>query len=147
MCEMATEIQALWEPFPGDFTNQKAKTPLYQPDGIVCDVYNSTGHRDEILYLLYFKDALCEEVGNSYSAKDYIWLPRQDQLQDMLNCDGVNHLVIEINDFCFGNRTAIHAMNFDSMEQLWLALVMNIKFSKLWDDTANEWVINNNKGA
>lgn len=60
-----------------------------------------------------------------------IWLPRQDQLQEMVKSPPV----------VMGNLNRLQAfMNeyspldgWESMEQLWLAFVMKEKYNKIWD--------------
>ena len=61
--------------------------------------------------------ALCEADVEIESPS--IWLPRQDQLQGMVEYTvGVN--------------------KFNSMEQLWLAFVMSEKYNKKWD--GKDWI-------
>lgn len=82
----------------------------------------------------------CEEC----SSYNMIWLPRQDQLQEMVKA----HLW-ELNfkysqwlyhtdetgcDFHIQHRH----LDFTSMEQLWLAFVMKEKYDKIWD--GKDWV-------
>jgi len=70
-----------------------------------------------------------------------IWLPRQDQLQEMVDA---NHL----DNHRYSNRMVIQffpivmptcdieecaKVKINSMEQLWLAFVMKEKFNKTWD--------------
>lgn len=72
-----------------------------------------------------------------------IWLPRQDQLQDMVLEGGRDlssmfqefiHLVYEIR-----YRESDPAIKFfTSMEQLWLAFVMKEKYNKVWN--GEEWL-------
>jgi len=69
-----------------------------------------------------------------YSISDVIWIPRQDQLQQMIS-DDIGHLVSNIKVF-FESRIVPETCG--SMEQLWLAFVMREKFSKTWD--GGEWV-------
>jgi hypothetical protein len=67
-----------------------------------------------------------------------IWLPRQDQLQGMIDHMSVFDLMRdfnEFNDFNGDNRPYTHSLN--SMEHLWLAFVMKEKFNKTWNGT--EW--------
>ncbi len=127
----------------------------------------------------YFRKLPSEEIGDwyiSYTSQvddyteehpdqwDYlhskiIWLPRQDQLQEMAwHVTGVGYssdldLLTDFNNFCFPlddlgimphHRSVIAAENKDkyirqltSMEQLWLAFVMKEKYSKVWNGT--EW--------
>jgi hypothetical protein len=65
-----------------------------------------------------------------------VWLPRQDQLQDMVKAKGniAGHyipyaLVLSIVEFVGNNITH----QFDSMEQLWMAFVMKEKYNKVWN--------------
>ncbi len=59
-----------------------------------------------------------------------IWLPRQDQLQEMLwqGLDEYEHWIQKLYDF-------ILDLPFEpmSMEQLWLAFIMKEKYNKIWD--------------
>jgi hypothetical protein len=87
-----------------------------------------------------------------------VWLPRQDQLQDMLK-DKIryNHkntygyvkgpapegfiagcLHQEFHKFMVYEDQYIFCEAFNSMEQLWLAFVMHEKYNKRWD--GKEWV-------
>lgn len=92
-----------------------------------------------------------------------VWLPRQDQLQNMMydkikkdwqysmpivrNIHPQGYIArvmsytfakfMDIND-C-SNEWHQYITKFDSMEQLWLAFVMNKKFYKIW--TGKEWII------
>lgn len=99
----------------------------------------------------------------------FTWLPRQDQLQEMLNgLDGIyvsitspqgntNYkygfteillrrcLLNKFHQWC--NNNEYHVMfrfhtpfdSFESMEQLWLAFVMGEKYNKTWD--GKDWVM------
>lgn len=71
-----------------------------------------------------------------------IWLPRQDQLQDMIRLfPDVKfmpvHLVEKIHKFMFTDY-AEYTCLFGSMEQLWLAFYMKEQYEKSW--TGTEWV-------
>ena len=67
-----------------------------------------------------------------------IWLPRQDQLQEMLHCsigEGMNRLWAYFHEwFC-----KIGAVEYSksSWEQLWLAFVMKEKYGKVWN--GDDW--------
>jgi len=76
----------------------------------------------------YFKDV---EFG------ELVWLPRQDQLQEMV--DGTS---FEVLDEFIGWREFEALVKFvhnASMEQLWLAFVMEELYKKQWDGT--EWQV------
>ena len=62
---------------------------------------------------------------------EVIWLPRQDQLQEMLDCE-----TYELLDMCSESDGIMWQALHDyasSMEQLWLAFVMKEKYNKTWD--------------
>ena len=75
-----------------------------------------------------------------------IWLPRQDQLQEMVECWTTNP-VEKILRFAQGVYTypqleeteenQRYYFKFSSMEQLWLAFVMKEKYGKTWN--GEEW--------
>ena len=76
------------------------------------------------------------------SHEDAIWLPRQDQLQEMLGGyeETLALLMNYFGDPCdsLGNRDGLSINNdyfnrFTSMEQLWLAFYMKEKYNKVWD--------------
>ena len=70
---------------------------------------------------------------------DLTWLPRQDQLQEMVE-DGASSRFA--HDFVyhfwqFVNHELAAVARCSSMEQLWLAFVMEKRYNKVWAN--NEW--------
>jgi len=67
-----------------------------------------------------------------------IWLPRQDQLQEMVTDKGYFRFsLIELfYRFCMNT---LNILRFTSMEQLWLAFVMKTKYNKIWD--GEDWIV------
>jgi len=63
-----------------------------------------------------------------------IWLPRQDQLQEMINENNVPAIVIL---HLFKEWAYKEHKPFKTMEQLWLAFVMSEKYGKVWNE--EEW--------
>ncbi len=73
-----------------------------------------------------------------------IWLPRQDQLQEMIGktypepyfmltdwiIENESKIDENMNNPCFANT--------ESMEQLWLAFVMKEKYNKIWN--GEDWI-------
>ena len=57
-----------------------------------------------------------------------IWLPRQDQLQEMVEYPDLGSVLRDLREFW--QRPPNHRIT--SMEQLWLAFVMKEKYSKAW---------------
>jgi len=77
----------------------------------------------------------------SFQRTECTWLPRQDQLQEMISTD-LNELVTvffdEIKWGEHGNmisKNPMYIIGLKSMEQLWLAFVMKKKYNKTWNGT------------
>lgn len=66
-----------------------------------------------------------------------VWLPRQDQLPEMVFGSEVisTGIVQSLWEFCRENSS----VPLDSMEQLWLAFVMKEKFGKTW--AGDKWEV------
>ena len=68
------------------------------------------------------------------------WLPTQSQLQRMLDGKCSYFLLMEFTNFvdtAWGYEMAV--IEEWSMEQLWLAFVMNEKYDKIWDNKSKVW--------
>lgn len=96
--------------------------------------------------------------GYSKRLNGMVWLPRQDQLQDMLKNETIEsiadsyefqrgsaphglvamQLVKDLDLFQLENYNCIRYAGINSMEQLWLAFIMHEKFNKKW--TGSEWI-------
>ena len=76
------------------------------------------------------KDIWISHEGN-FTYKAEIWLPRQDQIQEMFNWKA-GSLIDRFHWFLF---EANHPMKWDvfSMEQLWLIYYMHEKHNLIWD--------------
>ena len=144
MCD-CEEIQGQWKPSTGDW----------------CISRNGSywGHRNLIIVGKQFeieRPIKCPIPVISPKAPNYnlpdevnkfslIWLPRQDQLQEMVPEYSHFGLVGAFYDFVFcpqnpdrtkGDEAKYvkdYPKQFTSMEQLWLAFVMKEKFNKRWD--------------
>ena len=118
MCEGAKVIQKQWKPEFGDFlvSMSLGLTSPCQP--IVSDL------EKKVSYLKTIKA---------------IWLPRQDQLQDMVIEKYATSwdLAIAFSNVLMGDK-ASYFDNFDSMEKLWLVFIMLEKYKKKWKD--GDWV-------
>lgn len=116
MCEKAKEIQELWEPEDGDFV-------FY---------HHSLGNG---------KEEICVEVGHNSTADR--WLPRQDQLQEMVR--GRNPIPAALlwdfarwEDDASFSRYGLKSWEDLSFEMLWLAYVMHKLHNKVWNGT--DWI-------
>jgi len=90
-------------------------------------------------------DLFCEGCNDEWGYFDKgvgaIWLPRQDQLQEMVETtETLPELIVQdkLAHFCMWVKYQCH-IPLTSMEQLWLAFVMKEKYNKTWD--GEEWLI------
>lgn len=72
-----------------------------------------------------------------YSIKESIFLPRQDQLQEMMG--GFPYVIRGLRQYWEQDNNEFHI----SGEQITLKYLMNITFGKVWD--GSEWIINDMK--
>ncbi|MCG2721736.1 MAG: hypothetical protein L6290_06945 [Thermodesulfovibrionales bacterium] len=118
MCESSKVLQKQWKPDFGDFfvSMSLGLTSPCQP--IVSDLEKKK------TYLKTIKA---------------VWLPRQDQLQEMVIEKYATpwDLAIAFSNVLMGDN-ASYFDNFDSMEKLWITFVMLEKRKKKWKD--GEWV-------
>ena len=105
--------------------------------GIRYDIYlYQAFHHIHLPQNLIYYDSYMDEA---------IWLPRQDQLQEMviygtLNKDGLGSLLSRFWVFCSCKYMEEPTFwVFTSMEQLWLVFVMKEKYNKVWD--GEEWKV------
>ncbi len=82
---------------------------------------------------------------NDNDTAHYIWLPRQDQLQEMLKSpiSQMMCLVEEIELETTDPFRKEYFIKFETLEQLWLAFVMEKKYYKRWDEEKEKWVLRN----
>ena len=160
MCRKATEIQDGWVPEVGDwFLHDYQGTTgfggheeeIWDPDEFIqfeCLTYKPYD-RD---YIIISREGASESKVYTSSGllKDtHVWLPRQDQLQDMVINDpykGLLNMQFFFADFFYDVVTDEDGMpqdsqKFTSLEQIWLAFVMLDKHSKEWD--GEEWLVAN----
>jgi hypothetical protein len=140
MCQQAEEIQNLWIPKQCDFI---------------------INHEDLEEGLSFCKPAesMVQVVDMYYEAQDgekfrqeqeglknnALWLPRQDQLQKIIEPDNarvysIMSKVMEMQYHDYSKNAMVTAPElFYSMEQLWLAYIMKEKFHKVWNE--EEWAM------
>ena len=118
MCESAKVIQKQWAPDLGDFF-----------------VSMSSGRTSPGLTLV---SELEKKVSYLKTIKA-VWLPRQDQLQEMVIDKYATpwDLAIAFSNVLMGDK-ASYFDDFDSMEKLWLSFIMLEKYKKKWIE--GKWV-------
>ena len=134
MCEKAEEIQLDWNPASGDLyyehIDRKPLALWTDYDRAELLVHRIIGSDDE--------QNLASLRISSHVKADAIWLPRQDQLQEMVISRYRYEIVASLlMDFERWRDTYGHN-ELTSMEQLWLAFVMKEKYGKIWDGA--KWV-------
>lgn len=122
-CEKAEEIQKAWEPkIRDEITFMKPTEGEVYPDIYITDI-DTHGIYDKEHY-----------------KREYIYLPTQEQLQKMMEDryytkKNIPILILNFSDFIFDD---IDENQRGSMNELWLAFVMKVKYNKIW--TGKKWV-------
>ncbi len=133
MCEKAGEIQEEWMPDEGDVFF--IKNGHFSNGSEPCNGETWYDRGD----IVYCGDGVYPNK-NELAENNYVWLPRQDQLQEILSCsigEGMNRLWVYFHEwFC-----KIGAVEYSksSWERLWLAFVMEKKYGKVWN--GEEWEV------
>ena len=133
MCESAQEIQDIKRKF-----NSQVRYGLDVGDYYWIKRLNIVGILEE----------------NGIGSVDSIWLPRQDQLQEMIEFENLERMSFQdfherhirfnrfVNSLYQRHESGainIHIYNFESLEQLWLSFVMKEKYNKTWNEDKQEW--------
>jgi len=136
MCEKAGEIQGLCKYESGDFL-----VSVFNPVEVLGDFIKiSSSQATSGGYDYDFYDVNWEA---------FLWLPRQDQLQEIVQGEKHSHLLVhEFALWChggeeFGRRIIAFPCCDWSMEQLWLGFVMHRLHNKVWN--GEDWVAQEEK--
>jgi hypothetical protein len=125
MCKQATEIQEKFNYDDGDYFI-----------GDDDQEWNIGG------LILDSKGNLWDNVisDDAVAIKPMVWLPRQDQLQEMasLLCNYKTQILKFFNNWIKDNKILIS--DYRSMEQLWLTFVMHTVYNKAWGSLGNRWI-------
>jgi len=133
MCGKAEEIQLLHREEKHEDTGK----------WIAGDFW-TTVFRDGVFTVCGYRDAWSDEPMYLHHPIECIWLPRQDQLQEMIK--GAKHMHLLAYEFALyfhGNIDPLYAnLGMDnysvdadnSMEQMWMAFIMKRKYNKIWDN-------------
>lgn len=131
MCEKALEIQ---EVAPLEFGNWYAY--LRPKENELWGMHNRQWyleHTESIVVGLVGEDWDGEPSHSFLDSIEHAWLPRQDQLQEMIDWNQWQ-LTARYSEFVHNQAGQENPESyFTSMEQLWLAFVMKEKYDKVWD--------------
>ena len=143
MCEMAEEIQKQFKGFHGDYYVPVNNEFLekYHPENIgrvaIQGCVGNPMDRRHITLIDYNTTYFCTDI------EDAVWLPRQDQLQEMIEWKSKYKLKFDFSQGMYWLRVLdraafmLYELSGLSMEQLWFAFVMKEKYNKQW--TGEEW--------
>lgn len=153
MCSKATEIQEMRE-FGEDYEfSYEISTDMIQftvlPRNKSYRTRFNSNALTEVLSLNELHDRFthisgCKLMSDAFSV---IWLPRQDQLQEMVN-NPIDMFIWGLNIYTYDGEQIESSQvelvryfeQFTSMEQLWLAFVMQEKYNKIWDSEKQDWI-------
>ncbi|MGA2669973.1 MAG: hypothetical protein ABSF21_00930 [Dehalococcoidia bacterium] len=128
MCEKAEEIECGHEWIDGDMFYEKLQSP--QPGGY-----------QEGVFLEYEDSEFGSHAKDTrYPREKLIWLPRQDQLQMMVqrSDEYARPFIARFAKWVHDEIDYVLDQSLKSMEQLWLAFAMKEKYNKIWN--GEEWV-------
>lgn len=128
MCEEAEEIQRKAKLIDNFWFHGRwgVGVGTYWQPCLGCDY-----EMEKAFYFDGYGIKLSEKLG------DMVWLPRQDQLQEMIDFDLVDRdSLLGLADF---GGNFFHTDDSISWEQFWLAFVMQEEFNKIWVDEREEW--------
>jgi len=147
MCEKVIEIQKLWKPQNGDYFYSKVLPEVHiltirKESDMACGdevFFNNRYVYYNRTYNSSIEDKKKEQQQIEEWKSEHIFLPRQDQLQEMIG--GTSYfLITKMYHKC--QRISEHICPYkSSMEQLWLAFVMKEKHNKVWD--GEDWKASN----
>lgn len=78
----------------------------------------------------HYGDTMCF---SAWSGREEVWLPRQDQLQEMLDDYSPVRFAWALIDSDKMNTNCLSRFSHKEMEKMWLAFVMKEKFNKIWN--------------
>lgn len=158
MCEKAEEIQALWKPSTGDWFTPKLNLDMGGSDDIFKPQQEVSVNTHWMKGKGYCNGDIAD-WGEDYwcdgcaqiETKWLTWLPRQDQLQEMVlpNTENADRLGSFLSRFwvfcsCFYQGELTFEV-FTSMEQLCLAFVMKENYNKIWNN--EDWIKQDSLGV
>ncbi len=127
MCRQAPEIQTIWEPGLGDiYSDESGFVHFYMPqkDGKIKKGFG------------------VKPNGNLIEIEKFTWLPRLNQLMEILGGSEKNFRDTGFRFFEWtkknGYRPGSPDNPYKTLEQIWLAYVMEKAFKKKW--TGDRWI-------
>jgi len=131
MCSKASEIQELWKQDKGEYV------AVYSSEWEYLD-------KDHQVRKKTFKEIVILGVDGNYVTDESlcVWLPRQDQLQEIMEIDIHSVRPFIILDQLMDRYITRYGYLLETIEQLWLAFFMSEKYKKYWDNKLQDWIEN-----
>ena len=151
MCEQADEVQENYQPQQGDYTARSCEYGYKNRENRIGLIsWNRDMGREQLRWrILTEEDGITlgdEKPQDNYLHK-MIWLPRQDQLQELVP---INIGTFRDNFYTIFSHFSMWALNEKNLnyialtpEQLWLIYIMRLRFNKQWN--GYEWVVIDNE--
>ena len=141
MCEKAEDVQKKWKPKEWDY-HYGIKNSTCDNEGIVwCIVPDRISDSG---YYGISPENFDEEGKDRYDK--IIWLPRQDQLQEMIGRNQVKYFYTDFGEYQSEklknhwelyrepHENEQYRYDGDSIEQCFLRVIMKEKYNKIWDN-------------
>jgi hypothetical protein len=135
MCKKADEIKVHWKPVQGDFFYGVPQDP--DDMDYECGVYQFLICEDEFYSIIPDNYDLKKKEFTGFGDEDEtVFLPRQDNLQDMIDFELPYDLIKNFQEWASQLDISMKE-RLQTMEQIWLAYVMFCNYSKEW--TGKDW--------
>ena len=121
MCRKAIDLQDSWKPDYYDY------------------VFKQASRHQQVMCIVHRLQLEAAKKGEEAWQRGYIWLPRQDQLQKLVSGQSMSLRMLAVNFGCYCEKYG-DKVHYYTMEQLWLAYVMEKLYHKAWDEGAKSWV-------
>jgi len=149
MCEKAKEIQKQADFIKHNWVALPSKEIFGMDKGFQFISYGKIP-KEYYIYLWLANQPQYSKLTKS-DWETFIWLPTQDQLQEMVRnietetwtFKDNKTLIAQFSHWCWQQQPILKIQNtkaYKSMEQFWLAFVMKEKYGKVWN--RKEWVNN-----
>lgn len=137
MCEAAVEIQRQWKPRMGDYVSDIINIEEVREIFTVIHAEKEITPQNKALVLRSHVDGICD-LTNTMSCFGFIregmvWLPRQDQLQEMIYAEQSVVKKEVMFHYWIQDTLRLPLLTVNSLEQLWLRFVTEEKFNKYWN--------------
>lgn len=133
MCEKAEEIQEYY------------RTIITMEEINVGDFYHDNDTKENTGGFSFEIASEDNEYGQPICHKNIIWLPRQDQLQEILIGEDANYdnrrddMFMDFYTFWIKISGRENFNYCDKYERYWLAFIMDREYNKEWNNDLKEW--------